>query len=54
MLTREQLKRLKPSVETATARYVRGDISRAEYERDVAEERKAERKPPAEQTASKR
>lgn len=41
MITREQLRRAKPSIDTATYRYIKGDISREEYERRVAEERRA-------------
>lgn len=42
MINKDDLYQAKPNVETATTRYVRGDISRAEYERQVQLERAAE------------
>lgn len=50
MISRDDLRRARPNVETATTRYVRGDISRTEYERQVERERQQDRQPPREQT----
>ena len=46
MISREELSRATPNVETATIRYVRGDISRSEYEKQVEHERERDQRPP--------
>ena len=53
MISRDDLQKARPNVDTATIRYVRGDISKAEYERQVKVERAQERRPPAEQTKTR-
>lgn len=50
-INRDDLRRAGPNVETATTRYVRGEISKEEYERLVKQERAREGQPPQEQTA---
>ena len=54
MVSRDELRRANPNVDTATTRFVRGEITRAEYERQVARERQEERRPVADQTAADR
>lgn len=51
MISREELSRAAPNVETATIRYVRGDISHTEYEKQVEREREREHRPAGEQSA---
>lgn len=51
MISREELSRAAPNVETATIRYIRGDISHSEYEKEVARERERDSRPAAEQSA---
>jgi hypothetical protein len=53
-MNRDDLRKAQPRIETATIRFVRGEITRAEYERQVAKERELERQPPGEQTAQTR
>jgi hypothetical protein len=48
VISREQLRQASPQVETATTKYVKGEISRVEYEKQVQGEREQDRKPPAE------
>ena len=52
MISREELSRAAPNVETATIRYIRGDISHSEYEKEVERERERDSRPAAEQSAS--
>lgn len=52
MISREELSRAAPNVETATIRYIRGDISHSEYEKEVEREREQDSRPAAEQSAS--
>jgi hypothetical protein len=52
MISREELSRAAPNVNSATIRYVRGDINRKEYEKLVKREREQDRRPAAEQSAT--
>lgn len=52
MISRDDLLKASPNVETATTRFVRGDIDRAEYERQVERERGRDQAPPENQSAS--
>lgn len=54
MISRDDLRRARPNVETATTRFLRGEISKVEYERLVEKERELERRPPGAQTAKHR
>jgi hypothetical protein len=51
VISRDDLRKARPDVDSATIRYLRGEITRAEYERQVERERRDERRPPAEQTS---
>lgn len=51
MVSREELRKAKPSVVTATTRFVRGEITRSEYEHQVERERDQEQRPAGEQTS---
>jgi len=54
MISRDELRRARPMADSATIRFVRGEISKAEYERLVTEERRRDRQPPGEQTSKSR
>ena len=51
MISREELSRAAPNVETATIRYIRGDISHSEYQKQVEREREQDSRPAGEQSA---
>jgi hypothetical protein len=51
MINRDELRKARPNVETATTRFVRGEIDRREYEKLVERERQRDKQPPGEQTA---
>lgn len=50
MISREELSRAAPNVETATIRYIRGDISHSEYQKQVEREREKDSRPAGEQS----
>lgn len=50
MLNREELRRAAPSVETATTKYVSGEITQSEYEDRIVSERASDQAPPGEET----
>lgn len=54
MVSREDLRKARPSVVTATTRFVRGEITQSEYEHQVEREREQERRPAGEQTTKLR
>lgn len=50
MISRDDLRRAAPEVDTATTRFLRGEINAGEYEVQIEREREAERRPVGEQT----
>jgi hypothetical protein len=50
MISRDDLEKARPNVDTATIRFVRGEISEAEYQRQVEQERRDEVRPVKEHT----
>ena len=54
MISRDELRKAHPTVSTATTRYIQGQISRTEYERELEHERREDLRPPKEQTPRNR
>jgi hypothetical protein len=54
MTSSDALKRARPNVDSASMRFVRGEIDRTKFEKLAEQERKADRRPPDEQTATSR
>jgi hypothetical protein len=54
MISRDELRKARPNIETATTRYVEGQLTKAEYEKLVEQERRRDRQPAAEQTTRQR
>ncbi len=43
MVTNEQIRRARPSVDSPLGRLIRGEITKQEYERQIAEKRQREK-----------
>lgn len=48
MISRDELEKARPTVDTATTRYLQGKIDRVEYERQIEKERRDDRRSPRE------
>jgi hypothetical protein len=53
-MKQDDLRKTRPNVTSAAGRFVRGEITRAEFERQAAKERRDDVRPPDEQTAKAR